>query len=138
MNILKPFAACVLIAVFPIAHPHEYYAKSFTVVHPWAEPSAAGAKNAEVFVKFDEISAGDKLVAAHSSLADSVELRSATNTVLRNIDLASGKPVELGPRGAHLLLVNLKAPLQVGRSYPMTLEFEKSGPVQVQVSIGAH
>jgi copper(I)-binding protein len=37
-----------------------------------------------------------------------------------------------------MVLRNLKVPLQLGRSYEMTMFFEKSGALQVMVSIGAH
>ena len=134
-------SACALCVASSGAIAHEYYAKSFKVIHPWAEPSASGDKDAAVYVVFDEISGADRLLAAHTSLAAKVELRGAAATgdaVLRKIELVSGKTLTLSPDSAHLLLINLKAPLQAGRSYPMTLEFEKAGPVQVMISIGAH
>ena len=112
---------------------HEYYAKSFTIIHPWALPTEAGASTAAVYLKFEEISAGDRLLAAHAAMADNVQLRGVAA-----IDLPAGATVELKPGTAYLELTGLKAPLQWGRSYPMTLQFEKSGPIQVMVSIGAH
>lgn len=115
------------------AMAHEYYAKSFTIIHPWALPTEAGVGTAAVYLKFEEISAGDKLVAAHASMAEKVALRGAAA-----IDLPAGATVELKPGTAYLELTGLKSPLQWGRSYPMTLQFEKSGPIQVMVSIGAH
>jgi copper(I)-binding protein len=140
-KLITLLGACAFIVASPATIGHEYYAKSFKVIHPWAEPSANGDKNAAVYVVFDEISGADKLLAAHTTLAGKVELRGAGadgGEVLRKVDLVSGKTLTLGPDGAHLLLIDLKAPLQTGRSYPMTLEFEKAGPVQVMISIGAH
>ena len=125
-------AALVAVAAGP-ALAHEYYAKSFTIIHPWALPTEAGATTAAVYVKFEEISAGDRLVAAQAGMARQVTLRGAAA-----IDLPAGATVELKPGTAYLELTGLQAPLQWGRSYPMTLQFEKSAPVQVMISIGEH
>jgi copper(I)-binding protein len=123
---------------------HEYYAGSFTVIHPWALPTEPDATTAAVYVSFEEIAAGDKLVGADTTLAEAVELRGPAATtggpeiVLKAIDLPAASAVALRPEGMHLQLLRLKTPLQWQRSYPMTLHFEKSGPVDVMVSIGAH
>ena len=132
---LRHLLLCLGAALLPAAPAmaHEYYATSFTIVHPWALPTEAGGNTAAVYLKFEEISAGDRLVAAHAGMAQQVALRGAAA-----IDLAAGTSVELKPGTAYLELTGLKAPLQSGRSYPMTLQFETSGPIQVMVSIGAH
>lgn len=126
------------------AQAHDYYAKFLHIHHPWAEPTELGAADSAVYVKFDEIAADDQLISASTSLADRVELRgpagvspSGTEGLLLNgIGLASGSELELWPGSARLVLKDLKLPLQLGRSYPMTLEFEKSGVVFVMVSVG--
>lgn len=126
------------------AQAHDYYAKFFHVYHPWAEPTEPGAENSAVYLKFDEISADDKLIGAKTLLADRVELRGpvdadvpgSTGKLLDGISLASGSELELRPGTMRLMLMGLKQPLQWGRSYPMTLEFEKSGMLIVTVSVG--
>lgn len=35
------------------------------------------------------------------------------------------------------MLIDLKAPLQAGTSFPVTLTFEKAGPIIVQVAVRA-
>ncbi len=131
--IAAALGAAAIVLHAPHAQAHEYYAKSFTIIHPWADQSAPGAKNAAVYMKFDEISARDKLVSASSSIAERIDVKGAG---AKGIDIPAGAPIELKPGTWHLVLVNLKAPLVWGRSYPMTLVFEKSGPVAVMISIG--
>ena len=134
----------VLCAACWPAQAHDYYAKFFHIHHPWAEPTEPGAADSAVYVKFDEIAADDQLISASTLLAERVELRGPTGggqpgiegPLLNGIALASGAEVELRPGAARLVLKGLKLPLQVGRSYPMTLEFEKSGAVFVMVSVG--
>jgi len=126
------------------AQAHDYYAKFFHIHHPWAEPTESGAADSAVYLKFDEISTDDKLIGAKTLLAERVELRAPADAeasgnpgkLLNGIALVSGSEVELSPGTARLVLKGLKLPLQWGRSYPMTLEFEKSGVMLVMVSVG--
>lgn len=133
---------CVLAVCMP-AQAHDYYAKLFHIFHPWAEPTEPGVADTDVYVKFDEIMADDKLVGAKTLLAERVELRGPVGAaegdpgaLLPDIALAPGTDVELRPGTSRLVLKNLRLPLAWGRSYPMTLEFEKSGVVFVMVSVG--
>ena len=40
------------------------------------------------------------------------------------LELPAGKPVQLGPGGYHVMLINLKQPLKKGDSVPLTLQVE--------------
>ena len=153
---------------------HEYYTPSFKIIHPWSEPTLDGQHSGQVYMRFEEVSRDDNLIAAHSPLAERVELRIASDdrstaksenrveikaaatqhvkiddkaTTQVNafadskggsIRVSAGQTTELSAAQNHLVLVGLRAPMQWGRSYPMTLIFEKSGAVNVTVSIGAH
>ena len=49
---------------------------------------------------------------------------------MRQVDavpLPAGQAVTLSPGGYHIMLVDLKAPLVAGQSFPLTLTFEKAG-----------
>jgi copper(I)-binding protein len=116
---------------------HEYYAGHFTIVHPWA--LATEAPTAEVYVKFESVAADDVLIAAHTDIAEHVELRRDGQSPLKNgFVLTKGQDAAMAPNGAHFLLVGLKTPLQQDRSYPLTMEFEKSGKIDTVISIGEH
>jgi periplasmic copper chaperone A len=142
---MKPIPArwlalsAVLLAASAAAH--EYYADGFVFIHPWAEATAPGAKNAPVFFKLENVVKTDRLVSADAAFAERVELRPAAPAdapAPSRIDVPIGELVDFSPGHPHVLLVGLKEPLQWGRSYPMTFRFERAGPVQVMVSIGAH
>ncbi len=149
MKIQQSLYLIAAVALFSMTgqsvNAHEYYAKSFKVIHPWALPTDPEAVSAKVFVRFEEISASDTLIGAQTSLAERVDListkKKGSTVVSSKIDgiaLPSGEAVDFLPDGSYLLLINLQTPLQWQRSYPMTLFFEKSGPVEVAISIGAH
>jgi len=87
--------------------------------------------------------AGDRLVGAASPVAASVEIHQHTMEggvmKMRQIDavpLPAGQPVTLSPGGYHLMLIDLKAPLVAGQSFPLSLRFEKGGTVETQVTVG--
>ena len=52
-------------------------------------------------------------------------------------DIPAKGGFELKPGGAHLMLVDLKAPLKDGSKVPMTLRFEKAGEVKVELQVRA-
>lgn len=117
---------------------HEYYARTFKIIHPWALPTAIEARNAEVYLRFEEISEDDRLVSATSSFAGSVSFVDQNGQMIDSIELRKELEIELRPGGVHLEMRNLTLPLQHERSYPLTLIFEKNGRIDTEISIGAH
>ena len=81
----------------------------------------------------------DQLLAVESSLARKTELHTmeVTNGVMkmRQIDggiaIPAGKTIQLAPGRLHVMLIGLKAPLNDGENYQMTLVFEKAGNVEL-------
>ena len=149
MTPLKIFATLKVAAVCLVAvaaHAHEYYTATFKIIHPWAEATAAGTSIAPVYLKFEEITGSDKLVAARSDIAGKVELRSKldndstaeVSAILPAIEVTAGSTTELHAGGVHLVMIGLKTPLQWGRSYPLTLIFEKAGAIDTMLSVGSH
>jgi hypothetical protein len=53
----------------------------------------------------------------------------------KGYDIPAGGSFELAPSGAHLMLVDLKAPLKQGAKVPLTLRFEKAGEVKVELEV---
>ena len=87
--------------------------------------------------------AGDRLIGAATPVARVAEIHQHTmdNGVMkmRQVDavpLPAGQAVVLSPGGYHIMLIDLKAPLIAGQSFPLTLSFEKGGTVETDVAIG--
>ena len=51
------------------------------------------------------------------------------------VDLPVGKPFELKPGGYHLMLQDLRAPLQAGNTVPVTLVFRNAKGVETRMSL---
>ena len=110
---------------------------------PWARATPPGAKIGAAYLKITSPTA-DRLVGASSPVAARVEMHVAFlfGDVLRMrqvkaYDIPPGGSFELAPSGAHLMLVDLKAPLKEGAKVPLTLRFEKAGEVKVEVQVRA-
>jgi len=113
------------------------------IENPWARATPPGAKVAAGYMKITS-GAADRLVGASSPAAARVELHvtEQKGEVMRmrqvkGYDIPAGGSFELAPGGAHLMLVDIKAPLKAGMKVPMTLRFEKAGEVKVELQVRA-
>ena len=51
------------------------------------------------------------------------------------LDVKPGERIELKPGGLHIMLVKLKQPLKQGGHFPLSLEFERAGRIDVEVLV---
>lgn len=135
------FTAALGVAV--VAQAGEYRVGGLSVDHVWARASAGPAKNGAAYLMISiEGGKADRLVKAETPAANKASLHAHTmeNGIMamrpiKAIEVSPGEPVVLKPGGAHIMLMGLKAPLKEGQTFPMTLSFEKSGRVDVQVTV---
>ncbi len=84
----------------------------------------------------------DRLVGAETPAAKRVELHKHVHEGgvmmmrrLEAIDIPAGGEAALEPGGDHLMLFRLEAGLKTGSTFPLTLLFEKTGAVTVEVRV---
>ncbi|MGN6390164.1 MAG: copper chaperone PCu(A)C [Burkholderiaceae bacterium] len=127
------------------AQAHEYDAGSLHIVHPHARATVPAQPTGAAYLKIENRgSAPDRLLSASTPAAQSVEIHSMRmdGNVMRmrevpSLDLPPQSSVVLEPgTDYHLMLQGLKAPLKAGDKFPMTLQFEKAGKVDVSVVVG--
>ena len=83
----------------------------------------------------------DRLVTAASPMAEKIEIHGikvvGPGITMRPLEKGVGLPADttitLKPRGYHLMMYGLKAPLAKGQLVPVTLSFEKAGAQQVEL-----
>ncbi len=115
------------------------------VSRAWARAAAAGQETGGVFLTIrNRGGSSDRLVGGSSPAAQSVEIHtmSMDGAVMRMrrqqaVDIPAGTSVELAPGGTHLMLVGLKAPLNQGKTIPVSLAFEKAGLKHIEVRVRA-
>lgn len=84
----------------------------------------------------------DRFISAESTIAEAVELHQTTVTngimnmqMLPDIEIESGGQLELKPGSYHFMLVGLKQDLAPGDFFPLTLRFQDSEPITIDVEV---
>ncbi len=115
------------------------------VENAWARATPPGATIAAGYLTVRNSAAtADRLVAASSPAAAKVE----PHVTVKDGDISRMRPVtgydipahgafELKPGGAHLMLLDLKAPLKEGDRVPLVLRFQRSGEVKAELQVRA-
>ena len=87
----------------------------------------------------------DRLIAVSTPVAGTSQIHEMKmdgdvmkmNALPDGLVIPAGSTVKLEPGGYHLMFMDLKGPLVEGESIAVTLTFEKSGTVELQVPIGS-
>ena len=84
----------------------------------------------------------ERLLSASSPAFDVIELHESAMTDgvmtmarVREIVVPAGGVAMLAPGGLHLMLFGGSAPFKIGDMYPVTLDFENAGPVEVMIHV---
>jgi copper(I)-binding protein len=134
-------AAAAFALAASAALAHDYKAGAIVIDHPWARTTPRGASvGAGYFSLTNTGTTADRLTGATAAAADHVELHEMTmvDGVMRmrpvkdGIALAPGQRIEFKSNAFHLMLVDLKEPLQQGQRVKGTLTFEKAGTVDIE------
>jgi copper(I)-binding protein len=125
---------CASLAV-PSARACEFITSTLRVTHPWTRATSANATHAVLCTRFDQVSITDRLIGVQTPVASGAEL--VVDGVSGKVDflIPAGRETFLSDDGTHVRLTGLEHPLEVGRSYPLTLVFEKGGEVQAQLNV---
>ena len=105
-----------------------------SVSDAWVRGTVPGQKVTGAFMQITS-AADTSLVAVTSPVAKVVEIHSMSHEggvmKMRRIEaipVPAGKPVELGPGGYHVMLMDVSQPLKEGEQVPLTLTFaDKAG-----------
>ncbi|WP_339651171.1 copper chaperone PCu(A)C [Halopseudomonas pelagia] len=143
MTFKKTLLLAALLAPTLFAHAHEYDAGELHIEHPWSRampPSAPTA--AAYFVVHNKGSEADRLLSATSPHADKVELHEHVHAnglmkmqEVQDVEIPAGGEVRFEPMGYHVMLLELQQQAKDGERFALTLNFENSGPVEVEVAV---
>jgi periplasmic copper chaperone A len=135
--LLRIFGALLIAAPF-IAYAEQ---NGVQVVHAWSRATIPG-QTGVIYLTINDTGAPDRLTSVASPVAASAALHESfsENGVSKMREVAGltvspGTPVTLSPGGYHIMLMGLKQPLKQGDAFPVTLTFEKAGPVTATVTV---
>jgi copper(I)-binding protein len=143
LNKLIVVAALLLPACF--ANAHEYKAGELQIAHPWSQELPPNAPTvAAYFVINNAGKTADKLLSVDSPIAGLAQLHEHVMQKdlmkmqqVDSVDVPAGGTVTFAPMAYHVMLLELKdrSLLSDGKRFPLTLHFEKSGDVTVEVAV---
>ena len=116
------------------------------IIRPWAcAATTAPGTGGGFFTLVNTGADGDRLTAVSTAVAETVEIHAIKvvgaaikmQPVEKGLAFPAGTTITLKPRGYHLLMKGLKAPLVVGARVPVTLTFEKAGERIVEMVVEA-
>lgn len=142
----KGYGLLLLVAVMALAVPafaHDYEIGDLTVDHPWARASAGRMTTGAAYMTITNVGGqADRLIGVATPVAERAAMHTVTmdGSVARmrpiqSVAVNAGQPAVLEPGGVHIMLTGLKAPLREGEIFPMTLTFERTGQVEVEVIV---
>jgi periplasmic copper chaperone A len=108
------------------------WAQNVEVQGAWARATVQGQMATGAFMKLTAKEGARRVTEVHEMvLVDNVMKMRA----LPGLDLPAGKLVELKPGGYHVMLLDLKAPLQKDTTIPMTLVFKDAKGVESKTEL---
>jgi copper(I)-binding protein len=143
LNKFIVLAALLLPACF--ANAHEYKVGELEIAHPWSQELPPNAPTvAAYFVINNEGKTADRLLSVDTPIAGEAQLHEHVmqGDMMKmqhvpSVEVPAGGEVTFAPMAYHVMLLNLKdrSLLTDGKRFPMTLHFEKSGDVTVEVAV---
>lgn len=112
------------------------------VSQAWARATPPGVEVGAAYMVIEGSGRADRLLGASSERAAMVDLHDVIEVDgvvrmrgLEALEVPARGRVELAPKGRHLMLMGLSAPLVAGQHFDVTLRFEVSGPQVVTVTV---
>lgn len=138
-----PWALVALLAAPAIAA--DFDVADIRISDPWSRAlppvSPTGAAYLTIHNRGE---ATDRLIGAQTPTAGHAELHEHVHQdglmkmqKLESISIDAGEQVSFEPGGYHVMLFDLKQPLTEGTPFPLTLQFEKAGSVELEVEVRA-
>lgn len=115
-----------------------------SIEKPFARASVtAAAKAGAAYFTIVNHGPADRLIAASAAVAKKTMLHESkvvdgvTKMIHQEaIAVPMHGSVQLAPGGLHVMLMGLEQPLEEGGMFPLTLEFENAGTIEVMVHVG--
>lgn len=144
MSALATVASILVLTAAMPAFAQDFRVGSLNIGHPWSRATPGGATTGAGYLTITNTGPEpDRLLAGSVEVASGFELHKTSvaegvasmRPLEGGLEIRSGESVELKPGGTHIMLVNLKGPLEAGMRFSGTLVFEKAGAAQVRFEV---
>jgi len=143
MTLNKTLLGFALLLPALLAQAHDYQAGSLHVDHPWSREMPPVAPTAAAyFVVHNQGAEPDRLLAASTPVAGKAELHEHVHADgvmkmqhVEAVEIPAGGVLKFEPMGYHVMLFELRQQAREGERFPLTLTFEKTGTLDVEVAV---
>jgi periplasmic copper chaperone A len=149
--VLRRRIACLVLSVLTIATAHAEKAapqdatksadQTVSVSKAWTRATPGGSTIGAAYVTLSAQS-NDVLLSVSTPVAARAEIHTHIEDdgvmkmrKIEKIAISAGTERSLKPGGDHIMLFDLKEPMQQGETIPLTLNFEKAGSVTVTATV---
>lgn len=140
---LKPFIAIAVFVAGVLAFAETGVAASIRIDDAWSPAQTDTSKTGAVFLKIsNDGTETDTLVSIETPIAEVAQLHMSKSKGGKmrmrkkmTLDVKPGEAITLRHGGLHVMLVDLASTLEIGARFPLTLNFEKNGSVEVEVTV---
>ncbi|NLC08514.1 MAG: copper chaperone PCu(A)C [Gammaproteobacteria bacterium] len=115
---------------------------SIGIEQPWSRALPPTAHTGATFVSIYNQGRADRLMSAYSPVAEKTELHNHIHqdglmkmVEVEFIDVPANGTLELKPGSFHIMLIGLKQSLNEGEHFPIRLDFEQAGSVELEVQV---
>ena len=142
-SLLRP-AGFFLVAVLSAPASAQHYTQGDVSVHrPWSRELPPVAPNGAAYFQVENGgSESVRIVGASSPVADRAELHThemdggvMKMRHVRAVEVPAKGTASFAPGGLHVMLIGLKKPLVAGESFPLILEFDMAGTIDLTVEV---
>jgi periplasmic copper chaperone A len=139
-------AAAALLVLSPAAQAADYDVGSIHISQPWSRATPKGASaGAGYMTVTNKGTTPDRVSCVSSDASAECQIHTMTmdNGVMKmrpvegGLEILPGQTITLKPGGFHMMLLDLKHPLEAGSSVKATLKFDHAGTVDVDYPIAA-
>ncbi len=146
---MKPRMTLALLALALLSTATTTYAAEpapqvVTVSAAWARATPPGMAVAAVYLTLSGGPRADRLVGAATPRAAMAQIHVVSEAAgmarmrpTEGVDVPAHKSVALAPQGTHIMLMDLPRPLVAGERFPLTLQFQQAGRIDVSVEVRA-
>jgi periplasmic copper chaperone A len=128
------------------AQAADYTLGAIHITQPWSRATPKGATSAAAYMTITNTGAmPDRVTCVSSNVAGECQIHSMTmeggvmkmRPVEGGLEIKPGETVTLKPASFHVMLIDLKQPLEQGSTIKATLKFENAGTISVDYPVAA-
>lgn len=137
-------ASAVLFAAPVFAHNGVIHHELLNISGPFSRATLPNAPVGGGYVTIENRGkTADRLVSVSSDVAAETQIHEMAmeGDVMKmrqlpdGVEIPAGETVLLAPGGVHIMFMGLKQPFVEGQTIPVILNFEQSGPVEVELNV---